>query len=73
MPLGIVPPLTTWERRNSCIVEFSDLFSDMFAAAHAFSTHGIICYMAFSLVLLLKLTYPFSKRIHGKESCFAVK
>ena len=47
MPLGIVPPLTTWERRNSRIVGFSDLFSGMFAAAHAFSTHGIMLHGIF--------------------------
>ena len=32
---SVIWPLTTRERRNSCIVGFSDLFSGMFAAAHA--------------------------------------
>ena len=81
MPFGIVPPLTTRERRNSRIVGFSDyclavclqqctpypLMADFHARSCCVMLRG------FSLVLLLKQTCPFSKRKHRKESCFAVK
>ena len=74
-PLGIVPPLTTRERRNSCIVGFSDLFSGLFAAVHALSTHGRLslslrelecCTWMKSLMSVVSLT---SKRIHPFTWC----